>query len=609
MQSPNLKITAPDGRSWTVPLSPSPVGGAQITIGRAGDNNVVLDQGDGVSSHHCVIGRNPMGTVVVHDRGSTNGTWIDGRRAEGPTPLAPGAKLFVGSYLLTLELPRPAQPTTGHRSVAMPMAPPIGGRLLTKTEEEHEYQRLRDRVTRYAQEWDKAGRPSRLLVRGRTLKTAETLLDGDHDPPLEPMELDFIRASRAGVERGKLVQLAAIAAGALAVIGVGGWALLRDSGEVEASAEVDGKDEEVEPKPKQDEPVRRPDPPPKPDVDQGVEASKQWYEHTVVPAETLEEIALRYDVSLQSLERWNGVGGQDDLTPGQVLKVKVDPNKIPLPAQQITYIPERRESWSSLAKRFDVPVAKLRAYNPNVGEKITAQDELTIWISPKPLKRRENVEIPTFEVRQDAVSIGAPHDGKLENAIQFPENDALYKRRAPNIMWCGSHMAKHLQDAIASFRHTYEFEGEMVVADMSQRHGGHFDPHKSHQAGRDVDIWLPTLKGVYKRDHLLKERKPYASEADWFALYGFVKALHATGEVHAVFLDYSLHERVYKAAKLMGATDEELDAMIAYPKGQHNRSALLQHSDGHIRHIHVRFKCGPMDVDCSNTVRAHEAGD
>src|SRR5690606_25816806 len=227
--------------------------------------------------------------------------------------------------------------------------------------------------------------------------------------------------------------------------------------------------------------------------------------------------------------------------------------------------------------------------------------ELTIWIDPKPLKRKANVQIPEFEVRPDAISVGAPKDGKLLNGIQFPADDALYKRRKPYIMWCGSHMAKHLRGAIASFRYTYEFEGEVVVADMSQKHGGHFPPHQSHQAGRDVDIWLPSLKGVYQKNHLNRDRRPNPDEADWFALYGFLKALHETGEVQQVFLAYELHDRVHQAAKLMGASEEELDQMIAYPRGAHWRGSLLQHSPGHTHHIHVRFKCGPND-QCSKTI-------
>ncbi|MFV8749179.1 penicillin-insensitive murein endopeptidase [Nannocystaceae bacterium ST9] len=601
--SATLQVIDPEGRARSVPFV-----GMQMSLGRAADNQVVLDHpAGGVSSHHCVIGLGPARDFVIQDRGSTNGTWIGERKVEGTMPLQVGARVSVGGYLVVVEVMAAVRSPTslGGGAPRMPLAP-VRGPLLTKTDEEHQYRRFRDSIARYAAEWDRKGRSASLLLPTRMLPRAEAMIDTDHEQPFDELELSFIRASRAGHQRGRLGQMAALGGGGLLVLSLGLWALLRDGG-VEAEDEVAQVDEaeqadEVEPLP--NKPVE-----PLPKHTPGVVkvAKKEWIEHQVIPAETLEDIALRYAVPLPQLVTWNGIGEDDPLEPGQIIKVKAE--NPPLAWQQITYSPEKRESWSSLAKRFDVPVDKLRAYNPTLGEKLSPSDEITIWITPRPLKRREGVTVPTFEVRPDAVSIGAPHDGRLENAIQFPENEQLYKRRSPNIMWCGSYMAANLLHAIALFRYTYEFEGEMVVADMSAKNGGHFEPHKSHQAGRDVDIWLPTLKGVYKRDHLEKERKPFWWEADWFALYGFIKALHETGSVHAVFLDWNLQEKVYEAAKLMGASDEELEQMITWPRPQSSRTALLQHSDGHIRHIHVRFKCGPADVDCSNAVRAHEAGD
>lgn len=596
-----LQILDPEGRPRAVAFV-----APQMTIGRAPDNHVVLDHAaGGVSSHHCVIGLDPAQNFVIQDRGSTNGTWIGERKVEGMFPLRPGMRIAVGGYQIILELPmaQVRSATIGGAGPRMPLAP-VSGPLLAKSEEELAYRRFRDSVARAAAEWERKNRPGNLLLARKELERAEALHDGEHAQPFEDVEVSYIRASRAGLERDRIIKLGSIVTGSVAVLGFGLWLVFSD-GEVEAKPEVAEQSETT--KGETTKAIKPPPPPPPPDPEQGVVPKKEWIEHVVIPAETLDDIARRYGVSIQNVSRWNGVGESEVLEPGKIIKVKAD--NPPLPWQQISYQPETSESWSSLAKRFDVPVDKLRAYNPAIGEKITPSDELTIWITPTPLKRRENVEIPAFTVRPDAISIGAPHDGKIENAIQFPENEALYRRRAPNIMWCGSYMAENLQRAIATFRYTYEFEGDIVVADMSKKTGGQFDPHKSHQAGRDVDVWLPTLKGVYKRDHLEKERRPFPDEVDWFALYGFLKAIKETKSVHAVFLAWELHEKVYNAAKLMGASDEELHEMITWPRGPNSREALLQHSDGHYRHMHIRFKCGPNDVDCSNTVRAHDAGD
>lgn len=592
MHGISIRIDAPDGRSWTVPFERM-----QLSIGRLPDNEIVLEQ-HGVSSHHCVLSRDPTGAVLLQDRGSTNGTWVGDRKAEGVVAIQPGVRITVGSYLLTLELPTLAQPTSARPVMAQPLGVGVRGPLLRKSEDESKRQRVLDRVRRYANEWDKAGRPARLLLRGRNLARALELLEqaGDADELMGELEESFVRASAEGRERGKVIRIASIAAGGLALIGAIAFVATRDWGgdeETVASADTGETETGGEGGKSAVEVIEDVEPPP-PDV-----VEKEIIEHTVIPAETLEEIALRYDVSIQSLSRWNGIDESAPLEAGQ--KLKVTTAKHPLAQQMIVYRPDKRESWSSLAQRFDVPVAKLRAYNPEIEGDPKPGTELTIWIDPKPLKRKANVQIPEFEVRPDAISVGAPRNGKLLNGINFPADDALYKRRKPYIMWCSSHMAKHLREAIASFRYTYEFEGEIVVADMSHQNGGYFKPHKSHQAGRDVDIWLPSLKGVYQQNHLNRDRRPNPDEADWFALYGFLKALHETGEVQQVFLAYELHDRVYQAAKLMGASDKELEEMIAYPRGSYYRGSLLQHSPGHTHHIHVRFKCGPND-ECSKTI-------
>ena len=609
MQGVCIKVTGPDGRSWTVPFQ-----GAQLTVGRTADNDVVLEQG-GVSSHHCVVGRDPMGTFVIQDRGSTNGTWIGGARIQGSSALQLGAVVAVGEYMLELSLggavgaamtapPKPltgAAPVVRHSTLGMPAVGSTGP-LIRKSEDEHQSRRFHDRIARYAKDWDKNGRPNRLLLRPRNLSKAlaQLELETDVSEPFGELEESFIRASKEHGERLKIVRLVGGVAGGLALVGALAFLVTRDWSEDVDEVEVAGEaGDEGEAKAEDEggvEELKELDN----SVDVEMRAEKAELIHKVIPAETLEEIALRYGVSIKDIGRWNGVDESTQLEPGRELMIRTDKN--PLAQQQVTYRPDKRESWSSLAKRFDVPVAKLEAYNPHIEDTIKKGMELAIWVDPKPLEKREHVKIPEFTVRPDAISIGAPQDGKIDNAIQFPKNDDLYKRRNPQIMWCASHMAQNLQWAIAKFRYTYNFEGEMVVADMSKQRGGKFDPHKSHQAGRDVDIWLPSLKGVYQPHHIHegKERRPTSEEADWFALYGFLKALHETKSVEAVFLAYELHDRVYKAAKLMGASDEELDEMIAFPRGAHHRQSLLQHSPGHTHHVHVRFKCGPND-QCSKS--------
>ena len=65
-----------------------------VNIGRADYNDVVLAE-ESVSTQHAKLQRRE-GVWVLVDLGSTNGTFVDGERVEGETPVSPGATLRFG---------------------------------------------------------------------------------------------------------------------------------------------------------------------------------------------------------------------------------------------------------------------------------------------------------------------------------------------------------------------------------------------------------------------------------------------------------------------------------------------------------------------------------
>jgi pSer/pThr/pTyr-binding forkhead associated (FHA) protein len=78
-----------------------PLGNVQITIGRAPDSTLVIDD-DYASSRHARIYPSE-GSWVVEDLGSTNGTWIDRSRITTPTVLPVGAPLRIGRTTLQIQ--------------------------------------------------------------------------------------------------------------------------------------------------------------------------------------------------------------------------------------------------------------------------------------------------------------------------------------------------------------------------------------------------------------------------------------------------------------------------------------------------------------------------
>jgi murein endopeptidase len=167
----------------------------------------------------------------------------------------------------------------------------------------------------------------------------------------------------------------------------------------------------------------------------------------------------------------------------------------------------------------------------------------------------------------------------LIDGVRLPESE-LYTVRIPHQAFGTSYTIRNLQQAIADFRFTSGYPGELVVSAISRRGGRRLPPHRSHQSGRDVDIWLPTMP------HARAGRKPGQDEIDWHASWLLIQALARTGAIKRIYLDNSNFRRLRRASKEYGVSWEQFCALVG-------GSALVWHSPGHDSHIHVRFKCTP----------------
>ena len=573
------------------------------TIGRDPDNDVVLSD-SGVSGRHCVFVYRDS-RLSIQDVGSTNGTYFNGAPIHGVKALASGDRIRVASFVLEVEglddadrASQAAGEPTAARSAGWDEF--IGG---GKPPSDLHWRTAHRRYQHFAEVWDQRGRPSRLLLRGADLdRAAAWLASSSTSRHTTKLQRAFVHGSLAHRRRHRWTSSIALITGTLGLAALLATLVFgNDPKEPTAAttAPSGARASTVEPAVLSSK------------GGAGDEGSQPtWVTHTVIPAETLEDIAVRYDVPAKSVARWNALNPDDpSITAGKTLRVKA--TKRPLPQQRIIYQVEPGESWRQLSERFDVPVKKLRAYNSGLRD-LESGREIVVWIDPKPPRRPDRaLPIPSFDVRGGALSIGSPAEGQLHQGIQLPKS-SLYIRRAPHRMWGSSHAVLQIQRAFAAFRRQSGFDAPIVVADLSKPEGGRFEPHKSHQSGRDVDIWLPMLRGVYKDAYLYQEqstlseeedwrsawgRRPEPDEADWFATWNLVQALVQTGEVRYIFLQYELQEKVYQAAQLMGASAEELGSIIQWPRG-HKASGVLVHSDNHIHHIHVRFKCARGEQDC-----------
>lgn len=257
------------------------------------------------------------------------------------------------------------------------------------------------------------------------------------------------------------------------------------------------------------------------------------------------------------------------------------------------------DTWASVAMRFGLSRAALRAYNPDAPSGLRAGQALEVWFDGEPPPERPGgleLDVSTrglslAPIPEGSQSIGAPDRGRLLAGVRLPDNPALYHLRRPDHAYGSSYALEHLQLGVAKFHAHHDYPRPVLISDMSPRRGRRFPPHSSHQSGRDVDIWLPTLSTVTEGMPAAR-----AKDVDWDATWALTKSLVRTGAVQFIFLSSSRQKHLLRAAKRDGMAPEQLHLLIQFPR--RSKSAIVRHAPGHDKHMHVRFLCGPEESRC-----------
>ncbi|MEW6636627.1 MAG: FHA domain-containing protein [Actinomycetota bacterium] len=79
-----------------------PVRNGETTLGRSSGSDIVLKSDDYASGRHARLSRHG-GLLYVEDLGSTNGTYVNGRKAVGATPLRNGDTVRIGTTTFRYE--------------------------------------------------------------------------------------------------------------------------------------------------------------------------------------------------------------------------------------------------------------------------------------------------------------------------------------------------------------------------------------------------------------------------------------------------------------------------------------------------------------------------
>jgi len=178
------------------------------------------------------------------------------------------------------------------------------------------------------------------------------------------------------------------------------------------------------------------------------------------------------------------------------------------------------------------------------------------------------------------LSVGRPGRGRLVNGVQMPTSER-WSLVDPNHAWGTQETIDGLKRAIDKVWDTHPNSPKMYIGHISAKNGGWLSPHKSHQAGRDVDVsyYLSTGHKWYQKgaeNNLDKERT-----------WTFVKQLAQSGDAEMILIDTSIQKVLRAYALKKGEDAAFVDKVIQYQSKQ--PSTIVRHWKGHASHIHVRF--------------------
>jgi len=176
-----------------------------------------------------------------------------------------------------------------------------------------------------------------------------------------------------------------------------------------------------------------------------------------------------------------------------------------------------------------------------------------------------------------SISIGFVEEGRMINAIPFPEGEA-WTVVVPESCWTTQETADAIIAAARQVRAEYPRGAPVRVGQVSGPEGGYLPPHISHQNGRDVDVGL-FYPGA--EPYRIRERE---TVMDVPMNWAFAKAILMNGDVQFILLDKRVQKVLYDYALAHGENKQWLDSLFhAGPR------SMFFHARKHRDHFHVRL--------------------
>ena len=242
----------------------------------------------------------------------------------------------------------------------------------------------------------------------------------------------------------------------------------------------------------------------------------------------------------------------------------VDPPTL-LDDEEIRWLATGGYSLRRLAYAWGIPREQLETLNPELDpeEELADGTEVSVY-------RKGKVK--------PVVSVGAPNLGFLAAGMPMPEGPSWDMPRSRRRAYGARQTIETLVQVFETYGRSFRDAPPAQLGDISAFGGREIRPHRSHQSGRDVDIYFVRSKDP-QRPHVSK----FDGEKNWF----LVRQLIDSGKVQEIFVDQRVQYWLREAARAE-LPEEEVARYFTY----------LNHESGHVHHMHVRFECSADNALC-----------
>jgi len=179
-----------------------------------------------------------------------------------------------------------------------------------------------------------------------------------------------------------------------------------------------------------------------------------------------------------------------------------------------------------------------------------------------------------------SASVGLAHAGVLLNGVQMPTSDR-WRLADPAHAWGTQETVDNLVHCIDRVNQRFPGTPPLNIGHLSARTGGHLNPHKSHQSGRDADVGYYYKAGTRPFIHATAEN------LDLPRTWALVKAAVTETTIDMIFMDQAVQRVLADYAARAGEDPAFLD-QIFQVRGK-NAAAPIRHIHGHDNHIHFRW--------------------